>query len=181
MNKSIIRAILVTLCAAVIAAMAWVVGPARTVAAETGSNWTGQYWNNNSFTGNPVLTRTDAAVAFNWAAGSPDPSLPAGNFSAQWTLTYPFAGGLYQFRAGADGGIQASIDSVVIINQLHTTSTFTTYTSQVNLAAGNHQLVVKYTAQGGLSGALFDWFLASQLFTAAPGSTVIAPTVVPTL
>ncbi len=180
MNKSIIRAILVTLCAAVIAAMAWVVGPARTVGAESGSNWTGQYWNNNSFTGNPVLTRTDAAVNFNWAGGSPDPSLPAGNFSAQWTLVFNFAAGTYQFRAGANGGIQATIDSTVIINQLHTTSSFTTYTAQVNLAAGNHQLTVKYTAEGGLSGALFDWQpLSAVLIT--PGSTIIAPTVAPTL
>ncbi|MHB8628190.1 MAG: SH3 domain-containing protein [Aggregatilineales bacterium] len=182
MNKSIIRAPLMMLCAAVIAAMAWVVGPARTVVADTGSNWTGQYWNNNSFTGNPALTRTDPAVNFNWGAGSPDPSLPAGNFSVQWTLIFPFAGGTYLFRAGADGGIQATVDTTVIINQLHTTSSFTTYTAQVNLAAGNHQLTVKYTAQGGLSGALFDWLPASAIVTTqVPGSTIIAPTVAPTL
>src|SRR5579859_5616949 len=135
MNKSLIRAVLISLCAAVICGMVWVAGPARTVSADSGLNWTGQYWNNRNFSGNPVLTRTDATVGFNWANGSPDPSLGAGNFSAQWTLTTSFAGGLYQFRAGADGGVQAIIDSTVIVDQLHTTSTFTNYTAQVNLAA----------------------------------------------
>jgi hypothetical protein len=160
--------------------MAWVAGPARTAIADSGANWTGTYWNNKSFSGTATFTRTDAVVNFNWGSGSPDSRLQAGNFSAQWTLTFPFAGGMYQFRAGADGGVQAIIDSTVIIDQLHTTSTFTTYTMQVNLAAGNHQLTVKYEAQGGLSGVLFDWFATSAVSTSV-GATVIPSTVVPTL
>src|SRR5271165_3169609 len=101
MKRSIIRVALIMLCVAVIVGMAWVAGPARTANADSGLNWSAQYWNNQNFSGNPVLTRTDSTISFNWASGSPDPSLPAGNFSAQWTLTYSFAGGTYQFRAGA--------------------------------------------------------------------------------
>ena len=171
MTKSIIRAALITLCAAAIGAVAWIASPTRTASADSGSNWSAQYWNNQNFSGSPVVTRIDPVVGFNWANGSPDPKLSPGNFSAQWTLTYSFAGGAYQFRAGADGGVWASIDSTVIVNQLHTTPTFTNYTAQVNLAAGNHQMTVKYEAQGGLSGVIFDW--------QALGTTTVSSTSIP--
>src|SRR5579859_6930635 len=138
------RAALIVISSMVIAAMLWVISPLTTATADTGSNWTGQYWNNTTFNGNPTLTRTDSAINFNWAGGSPDASLPAGNFSVKWTLTWNFSGGMYTFRAGANGGIRAFIDSTLIINQLHSTSSFTTYTATVNLAAGNHAMEVDY-------------------------------------
>src|SRR6185295_20384714 len=57
-----------------------------------GSNWSGQYYNNTSFSGTP-LTRIDAAINFNFGAGSPDPSIPADNFAARWTGTQAFHNG----------------------------------------------------------------------------------------
>ena len=54
-------------------------------AQETGLNWTGFYWNNQDFTGNPTLTRTDPTINFNWGDGSPDPSIPSDHFSVRWT------------------------------------------------------------------------------------------------
>ncbi len=175
--KSGVRAALVGLCGLVIAAMFWTVSPVAPVSADTGTNWTAQYWNNNTFTGNPTISRTEVAINFNWASGSPDPSLPASNFSAKWTLTWPFNGGLYQFRAGASGGIRAYIDGILIIDQLHTTSGFATYTAVANLAAGNHALEVDYEAQSGLTGALFDWQPYSP--TGVPSATANGPTPIP--
>src|SRR5690349_18455729 len=79
-------------------------------ATETGSNWQGFYWNNQTFTGTPAVTRTDNVVNFNWGNGSPDPAIPVDHFSARWYNTINFGGGTYRFRAGADDGIRVAID-----------------------------------------------------------------------
>ena len=47
---------------------------------------TGAYYRGH-FDGAPVLTRVDGAIDFDWADGSPDPSLPDDSFSVRWTGT----------------------------------------------------------------------------------------------
>lgn len=47
--------------------------------------WKGEYFDNAELAGDPVLTRSDDNIAFEWGAGSPDPKLPGDNFSARWT------------------------------------------------------------------------------------------------
>ncbi|MFU8855275.1 PA14 domain-containing protein, partial [Micromonospora sp. SL1-18] len=46
----------------------------------------GEYFNNVNLTGNPVLTRVDPNVDFDWT-GSPGTGVPANNFSVRWTGT----------------------------------------------------------------------------------------------
>ena len=54
-----------------------------------------------------VLTRTDATVDFDWAAGSPDPAVQADNFSVRWSGqvqapvsgTYTFTHAVGRWRA----------------------------------------------------------------------------------
>src|SRR5271165_3394993 len=142
MIKSRGRIALIALCGALVAAMLWVALPSTPATADTGSGWTGYYYPNTTLSGTPSVTRTESAINFNWGSGSPDPSLPPGAFSARWTLQTAFTGGLYNFQAGASGGIRVYIDSILIIDQIHTTSGFTTYTAEANLAAGNHALEV---------------------------------------
>jgi beta-glucosidase len=48
---------------------------------------TGKYFNNSAFTGEPVLTRIDKQVDFNWSAASPGPGVPANDFGVRWTGT----------------------------------------------------------------------------------------------
>ena len=56
------------------------------------------------FEGAPVLTRTDAAIDFDWADGSPDPALDDDSFSVRWTgrLTAPATGWYHARRALRD-------------------------------------------------------------------------------
>ena len=44
-----------------------------------------EYFANRNLTGAPALTRTDAAVDFEWGGGAPGDGVPADNFSARWT------------------------------------------------------------------------------------------------
>jgi RHS repeat-associated protein len=60
----------------------------------------GQYYNNTTWTGNPVVTRVDQAPSFNWDTGSPAAGVNADNFGVKWTgyfvvpetTTYQFGG-----------------------------------------------------------------------------------------
>jgi beta-glucosidase len=45
----------------------------------------GQYFDNMSLEGKPVLTRIDSVINFSWRAKSPAPELPNDQFSVRWT------------------------------------------------------------------------------------------------
>ncbi len=54
----------------------------------------GEYFNNAEWQGQPVLTRVDKQVDFDWAAASPAEGIPATAFSVRWSgsITVPGAG-----------------------------------------------------------------------------------------
>ncbi len=58
-----------------------------------------EYFSNPDFSGQPVLTRVDPQVQFNWNAAAPEPEIPMKAFSVRWsgTLTPPGPGD-YAFR-----------------------------------------------------------------------------------
>src|SRR5437762_1452092 len=115
MTKTFKRAFLIALSGALV--LAFVVAaalPTSRASAESGSNWSGQYWTNADLSGNPAVTRTDQAINFNWQTGSPDAAIPVDNFSARWTLSTTFTGGLYHFRLGSDDGSRFFIDNNTI-------------------------------------------------------------------
>ncbi len=54
-------------------------------AAEMGL--TGAYFANSAFSGQPVLTRIDKQIDFDWSAAAPAPAVPPNDFSVRWTGT----------------------------------------------------------------------------------------------
>jgi PA14 domain len=142
-------------------------------AQETGSNWQGNYWNNQTFSGNPTIVRTDPSIVFNWAGGSPDPAIPADHFSVRWYNTITFAAGTYRFSGGADDGIRVALDGNLIINRFTDAGSFTTTTADETLTAGPHQIIVDYFEDTGNAGVLFTWTnLAGGSSTSTPGAAV---------
>ncbi len=113
------------------------------------ANWKGEYFNNPFAGGPPVLTRDDAAIAFDWGANSPAPNVQADNFSVRWTRTINMSGGVYHFTLRADDGVRLLIDGYVMIDQWHDTSGLATYEKDINVAAGTHTLVVEYYEKTG--------------------------------
>jgi len=83
-----------------------------------GISFQGQYYNNQTLTGTPALTRTDSAINFNWDSSQPDPSVNQSNMSVRWTgtITIP-ASGSYTFRARADDTVQLLVNGVSAFNQ----------------------------------------------------------------
>ncbi len=107
------------------------------------NEWRGEYFNNPNLQGQPVVVRNDPSVNFDWAYGSPAANIPVDYFSARWTRTFNFDGGMYRFSARADDGVRVWLDSTLLIDEWHT-ATPNTYLKDVNVPAGQHVLRVEY-------------------------------------
>jgi hypothetical protein len=122
--------------------------------------WRGQYYGNRSLSGLPVLTRQDASIAFDWGAGSPSPGLPSDNFSVRWSSTFPLQAGSYRFTATSDDGVRVYVDQRVIIDEWHDHPP-RSYSADLSLAQGPHEIVVEYYEHTGGATAKFEWTLLS--------------------
>jgi beta-glucosidase len=65
----------------------------------------GEYFNNADFQGQPVLTRVDKQIDFDWDAASPAAGIPATAFSVRWTGSIAVPGpGDYVFEISSEHG-----------------------------------------------------------------------------
>lgn len=102
-----------------------------------------EYFDNSSLSGQPVLTRTDDEINFDWGEGAPAPGVPANLFSARWTRTKSYAAGTYRFTVTGDDGIRVLVDGTQVVNGWFYQGP-TTYTADVSLSEGEHTVVVEY-------------------------------------
>ncbi len=126
----------------------------------TYADWKGEYFANRSLGGSPALIRNDRAINFDWGNDSPSPNIPADGFSARWTRSLNFPGGTTRFVVRVDDGVRLLIDNTLIIDEWHDAAA-TTYTRDVNLAAGQHTLVLEYFENIGAASVVFSFQPAS--------------------
>ncbi len=155
-------------------------GTGSSAAAGGPANWNAQYFNNNSLSGSPVVSRVDPDINFNWGAGSPDAAVPADNFSARWTTTVNFeTPGHWHFTVSADDGVRMWIDVTPIIDQWHgSTSGTGVYEADIQgLTAGNHDLKVEYYEATGNAGIQVRWSNSGGAgsVAAAPAAPPVQP------
>ncbi|MCL5667369.1 MAG: PA14 domain-containing protein [Patescibacteria group bacterium] len=140
-------------------------GPADN--AFSGCYYLGQNFNNL------VLSRTDNSVNFDWGGGSPDPKVPADQFSAKWQGNFNFnSAGDYAFTATADDGVKVFLDGNPIIDQWHDQPA-TSYTTIKNLASGTHNIKMEYYEAYGNAVAKLSWTQINSGST--PPSTLPPP------
>ena len=120
------------------------------------SDWKGEYWNNRTLSGNPILCRNDGSVDFDWGGGGPGSGVPDDNFSARWTRNWDFTQGRYRFHLRGDDGIRLWVDGNLIIDQWKDQSS-TEYTADIDLSGGSHSLKVEYYENGGGATVALWW------------------------
>ncbi len=140
-----------------VAKLSWV--PVGGTAPVPIANWKGEYFNNTSLTGSPVLVRDDASINFDWGVGSPAPTVVADNFSARWTRTQSFDAGRYRFVAQVDDGVRLWVNNQLIINQWVNGNT--TYTAEIDLPSGNVPIQMEYFESVGGAVARLSWIKLS--------------------
>ena len=113
------------------------------------NQWRGEYFDNPSLAGEPVLVRVDPELDFNWILDSPGPGIPNDNFSARWTGVFNLAAGDYRFYARSDDGVRVYVDGRPIIDFWQTNIPVDHYGNYTDLSAGLHTITVEYFESGG--------------------------------
>ena len=112
----------------------------------------GSYYNNNDFTGNPVLTRVDPLIDFNWQSGSPSSNVVNNDtFAARWQgyFVAPKTGS-YQFGMDADDGCRVWVnDQLVLDSWTWCGGTQYSSTTQSFMAGQLVKIKVEYREIGG--------------------------------
>jgi hypothetical protein len=123
-------------------------------------NWKGEYFDNMDLNGSPLMVRYDGSefLNFDWANGSPDTScgIGADNFSVRWTRSVHFEGGTYRFTVTSDDGVRLYIDGKKELDKWGIQSA-TTYTVDVPLSGGDHDIKLEYYEDGGDAVAKLSW------------------------
>ncbi len=131
---------------------------ALTPSSGSGPGLTGQYFNNMTLSGTPVLTRNDATINFNFNGASPGTGVNATQWSTKWTGTLtPPATGSYTFSLTSDDGSRLFINGTKIIDNWRDQAA-NTQTGTVTLTAGQTASIeVDYYQNGGLSQVNLGW------------------------
>lgn len=116
----------------------------------------GEYFNNPDLSGEPVFTRADLIIDFEWGSGSPDPRIDSDQFSVRWTGERTFEAGDYRFHTLTDDGVRLWVAGQLLIDQWHDQSE-TPYGATISLAAGEHVVQMDYYERGGGATAKLWW------------------------
>jgi len=139
----------------------------------TFKNWKGQYYNNRGLSGSPVLERDDASINFDWGSGSPASGVNVDNFSVRWTRKLDFNAGTYRFSMTTDDGARLWVDDNLVIDRWFDRAA-TTYTVDVALGAGSHDVEMEYYESAGGASARLTWqavMATTPTSTPVPGGT----------
>ncbi|MFN0111490.1 MAG: PA14 domain-containing protein, partial [Blastocatellia bacterium] len=117
----------------------WQPHPCFAVVSE--DHWRGDYFNNDSLSGQPAMTRDegDGDLFFNWRGQSPESAcgvLPNG-FSVRWMRRVPFGAGVYRFEVAASSGARVFVDGRLLFDKWNGEASGS---FDLQLNAGNHQL-----------------------------------------
>jgi len=130
--------------------------PSATPSAAPTDAWRGEYFGNTDLSGDPLLTRADSDIGFEWGLDSPAPGIPEDYFSVRWTRQISFDKGNYAFCAMADDGVRLYVDGVRLIDEWHPSNGLS-YCATTELAKGAHEVKVEYYEDGG-QALIYVWW-----------------------
>jgi hypothetical protein len=125
-------------------------------------HWKGEYFSNIEPIGAPGLVRDDGVgfLDFNFGDGRPGELCGPGvdNFFARWTRRINFEAGTYRFSVTGNDGVRLYIDGQLKIDKWFDQEA-TTYTTDLFLHAGDHDVKLEYYERTGLAVARLNWAL----------------------
>src|SRR5690606_30856670 len=99
-----------------------------------------------------------SAVDKNWYSSGGPAGLGGSNFSARFTQTISEGAGTYEFQAQADDGVRVYVDDELLIDKWGLGSWDNLHTGQIELADGEHEIVVEYFEAAGAARVTVDYF-----------------------
>lgn len=137
----------------------------------------GEYFANRELKGEPILTREDRRVDFDWGNGSPGPGLPNDDFSVRWTGKIgPMPRTMtYRFGTLSDDGVRLWIDGKKLFDAWKPLNSEISQGS-IRLEEGkSYDLRLEYFEQTGGANAHLIWTGPKPPRTAAMNWTMWVP------
>jgi uncharacterized protein YraI len=134
--------------------------PIGGVAPQPITHWGGNYFNNMSLAGSPVLVRNDQNINFDWGVGSPGPGVPSDQFSVRWTRNLSLNPGRYRFYTTTDDGVRLWVNGSLIINEWHD-AIGAVYSAEIDVPGGAIPVQMEYYENVGGAKAQLEWILVS--------------------
>jgi glucose/arabinose dehydrogenase len=113
------------------------------------TDYAGQFWNVVTASPPPAIptrtadvSRTDAAIDFDWGGGAPAAAITTDKFVARWTRTDTLAAGLYRFSGVSDDGIRVFIDNVPVVDRWQDQNA--PYSVDAVVLGGTHTIRIEY-------------------------------------
>jgi hypothetical protein len=122
----------------------------------------GEYFNNTSWSGTPVVTKVDSNVNFNWGGDAPTAGVNADEFSVRWTgKVIPRYSEPYEFHLAGDDGASLSINGQAVSG----------WWTPVTMVAGQeYSIEVKHYENFGGASVTLEWKSPSQAREVIPSS-----------
>jgi hypothetical protein len=128
-----------------------------TVAPRTNVGLKGQYYDSSDLAGDPVLTRIDPEINFDWGLETPDPNITnVDSFSMRWTgqLEIP-ASGQWTFWANMDDTFRLWVNGQLLIDE--SPGIVSWYSGTITLEAGLYPLVLEFHDTGNVALVRLLW------------------------
>jgi uncharacterized repeat protein (TIGR03806 family) len=124
----------------------------------SGTGLAAVYFANQTLSGAPALTRTDATVDFDWGNGGPGGSIPVDHFSARWSGQVQAAvSETHTFWVTGDDGVRLWVDNVLLVDAW-VDQPPTERSGSISLTAGTkYDLRLEYFENGGGAVARLAW------------------------
>lgn len=147
-----------------------------TAPAATGTGLTAQYFDNINFTG-LKLTRTDAAVNFDWGLSAPHAAMGAEEFTVRWEgKVEPLYSQTYTFYTVSDDGVRLWVNGQLIIDKWVDQAP-TEWSGQITLQAGQrYDIRLEFYERFWGATAKLLWSSASQAKEVVPQSRLYPTT-----
>lgn len=139
------------------------------------TDYRGEYYNNISLDGSPVLVRNDEAIDFVWGSSSPAPNVvDSDRFSVRWTGTVNLSPGTYTFTATVDDGVRLWVNSQRIIDEwgVHDVQSFS---GTITIPGGTTTIQMAYFELTGLAEAHLTWTSGSGTPPTTPPQSGTTP------
>ncbi len=128
-----------------------------TTTSRPGGGLKGQYYDNTDLAGDPVLTRIDPEINFDWGLETPDPNITdVDNFSIRWTgqIEIP-ASGQWTFWANMDDTFRLWVDGQLLIDE--SPGIVAWYSGSITLEAGFYPIVLEFLDTGNVALVRLLW------------------------
>ncbi len=118
-----------------------------------------QYFNSPDLSGNPVLTKVDANIDFDWQGAAPTAGVKPSNWSVRWSGVFtPALSGRYNLALTSSAGSRLYIDDKLVVDNWGEHPDQTKLARRRFTAGQAHDIRVEYSQVGAKGGIHLTWF-----------------------